>query len=347
MDKRDFLRGAVITVAGAAVMQNTLYADTINTSQKTIVKPKRLRKGDRVALIAPGTNVTDPILIRKAEKTIESLGYVPVVHPTLVSDMVGYSTNTINKRVDAIHSSFLDSNIKGLWCIRGGYGSVDLIDKIDYAVIENNPKLFIGYSDITALHNAFIVKAGLATLHGPVAISEMNEYTLNILKLMLESGNSGIKIALDADLPSNTRYLSNFDKNVRGRLLGGNLSLLSSLCGSEYLPDFNGSIMYIEDVGEAPYRIHRMMKQLELSDNLSNKALLIGRCDDCSKGASHVSDYTESQAYLEVAERKNIPVSFGNHIGHTKHQATLPNGLNVEYNPKENTITLLEGFYSD
>jgi len=349
MNKREFIKTSSLALAAGLVAQPDLAAESIDTQQsgfpKNIIKPARIHKGDQILILAPGTNVTDSVLIRKAIKTAEMLGYNPAVHRSLRNGFTGKLTNSPENRAEAIMEGFLNPDIRAIWCIRGGYGSVDLLDKLDYGLIAKNPKLFVGYSDITALHSSIYIRSGLITLHAPVMLSKMTDFTLKGLQLLLDSGKEGDIISLFPKNSESIKYTIR-DEMSEGRLLGGNLSLVTSLIGTPYIPSYNGAIVFLEDVGEAPYRLHRMLKQVELSGMLvSNRGLIFGRCTDCSKGLAHISDYTENEVYLDIASRLDSPVSLNNYIGHTADQASLPHGLFVAYDPGAYQLRLQEDLY--
>lgn len=349
MDKRAFIKLNGLLAGTALLGYNRAQSESLDPLAlgfpRNINKPVRLRKGDRVMVLAPGTNVTDPVLIKKAEKNIQELGFQPIISDTLTSKHTGHNSNNSDYRAEAINKAFEDESIRAIWCIRGGYGSMDLLTKLDYDSIAQNPKLFIGYSDITALHSALYLHSGLITLHGPVALSKQTEFTLKGLQNLLFSGLKGDNIELLPKDRSEIRFTLN-NQTVKGRLLGGNLSLISAITGTEYLPSFEQAIVFLEDVGEAPYRLHRMLKQLELAGKFNDiKALIVGKCDGCNRGDSHVSDYTENEAYLDIVQSLQVPVGLNNLIGHTENQTTLPHGLMVEYHPEEYYLQLTEDLY--
>ncbi|MEL7222236.1 MAG: LD-carboxypeptidase, partial [Bacteroidota bacterium] len=226
--------------------------------------PSRLKKGDTVGLITPASYIDDEGL-QKAVTNLESLG-LKVVMGKNIRKIHGGLAGTDQERLDDLHQVFADPNIQAVWCARGGYGSAQLLPFIDYKLIRRNPKVFVGYSDITALHCAFERHARLLSFHGPVGSSTFTDYTRkHIVNTLFEKQLSQvINIPKDQIGQIDTAYILRVinEGMVEGPLIGGNLSLLSSLAGTRYAPDIKGKILFIEEVGEKPYRIARMLTTL-------------------------------------------------------------------------------------
>src|SRR3954470_17471573 len=258
-------------------------------ASKSLLKPAVLKPGDTVGLITPSTYVSDPERIATAVRTIEYFGLKMKMGKN-VRKQTGYVGGTIQERVSDLHDMFRDPEVKAVFTIRGGYGSGQLLDDIDYDLIRRNPKIFVGYSDITAMHLAIHQKTGLVTFHGPVTLSKFTGYTQeHFRKAMFDASPIGSVTnppASDPLRPSHTLRTVKPGK-ARGPLVGGNLSLIASLMGTPYEIDTRGKILFIEDVGEQPYSMDRMLTQLRLSGKLKAAAgVIFGECEDCKR-----SDY--------------------------------------------------------
>jgi len=311
-----------------------------------LIRPRALRSGDTIGLITPSTYVSDPDRLALAEHTVRYFGLKPKWGKN-VRKQSGYLGGSVAERVDDLHAMFRDPEVSGIFAIRGGYGSEQLLDHIDYALIRSNPKIFLGYSDITALHLAINKKAGLVTFHGPVVLSQFTDYTQKYFrKALFETAPIGV---VTNPPESNTLRPAHTLRTVRpgrasGPLIGGNLTLISTTMGTPYEIETTGRILFIEDVGEEPYRIDRMLTQLRLAGKLDAAAGIIwGECADC-----HPNDYKPSfQSTLSLGEIVDnilgglkIPVLSGLTIGHTDDQVTLPEGVMATLDADKQELTI-------
>lgn len=258
----------------------------------------------------------------------------------------GFLAGTDAQRVEDIHWAFSDKEIDAIWCVRGGYGLSRILPQIDYRLIKRNPKVFIGYSDITALHLAIHQNTGLVTFHGPVASSTYSDYPKkHIVNTLMELVvPARIEISSDNAAKNTLLYKTEVITNgtARGRLIGGNLSLLSALAGTPYgLRIIKGKILFAEDVGEKPYRIDRMLTQLRQSVNLRDLAgIALGIFEGCE------APDDKSQTVIDVVKDQlgglGIPVIYGLSFGHIRDQFTLPIGVKAELDVQSASLTLLE-----
>ena len=306
------------------------------------LKPKQLKKGQTIGLIAPGSSITEDKL-NKAIETVEKLGLKPAFTKNILAKH-GYLAGTDEQRLSDLHQMFSDIKIDGIWCIRGGYGCTRLLSKIDYKLIKRNPKVLIGYSDITALLQAIYKKTGLIGFHGPVAVSEPTDYTLDHFRKTLMTTDSNLVLNNSAE--NQTNKAINFQTKIinpgkaKGKLIGGNLSLISALAGTKYQLPVKNRILFLEDIGEKPYRIDRMLTQLRQSCDLNKAAaIVLGIFADCEGGENSLS-------LMETLEDRlgdlKIPVIYGMSFGHIDNQMTLPVGIKAALNTENQTITLLE-----
>jgi muramoyltetrapeptide carboxypeptidase len=337
VDRRTFLLASGL--AGGAAAQ---------TSPPELMKPQVLHKGDTVGLITPSTYVADPDRLQLVEHTVEFFGLVPKWGKN-VGKRLGYLGGTIEERLDDLHSMFADSSVRGVFAIRGGYGSPQLLDRIDYDLIHRNPKVFIGYSDITALHVAIHKKTGLVTFHGPVTTSAFTNYTQTWYFRALFDPRPLGKLTNPTDtnlLRPEHRLRTVRSGKARGRLIGGNLSLVAATLGTPYEIDTRGRILFIEDVEEQPYSIDRMLTHMHLAGKLQDAAGVIwGECADCGP-RDYKPSFESTLSVGEVVDRilgqLKVPVLSGLTIGHTDDQLTLPEGVMAELDADAGTLTIEE-----
>src|SRR5258705_4560439 len=252
-----------------------------------LIKPRRLAPGQTIGLVAPSSAPNEPDRIRFAAETIESLGF-RVRSGAHLRDRDGYLAGSDADRARDINAMFTDDAVDAIWCVRGGYGASRLLPALDYELIRRKPKALIGYSDITALHMAIQRHVGLVTFPGPVAWRAFTPYTLDALRRVLWHAETPARLAepppferREGQVDWAHRVVTLVAGKARGRLLGGNLSLMSHLSGTPYLPDLRGSIVFLEDVEEAYYRVDRMLTQLWLAGALDDVAgMVLGQVTD-------------------------------------------------------------------
>jgi muramoyltetrapeptide carboxypeptidase len=311
-----------------------------------MIKPKKLSEGDTVGVIAPGSAAASPEDLFKAEE-ISNLLNIELKFGNNLINGSGIKTRTINERLDDLHQMFDDKSINAVFAIRGGYGSAQLLDKIDYELIKNNPKIFVGYSDITAIHNAFNQRTGLVTFHGPLLLSPFTEWTFENFRSVLFR-NEIIGNISNPDKKDGVRTMFPLQTvtggKAKGRLTGGNLTIISSLMGTPFEIDTKDKILFIEDVGEPPYKIDRMLTQLKLAGKLQQaKGIIVGKCHDCEPGMTRGTwDLVFSEVIERIIKPLNIPCFTGLMIGHTKDQITIPSGLEAEMDADNTTIRIDE-----
>ncbi len=341
MKRREFLKSAAIM---PLLSPFVFGANRRSTKNKKLIKPERLRTGDTVAVIAPSSGI-EAEGFEKALQNLADLGFKTKVGKS-ARNRNGFLAGTDAERLEDLHQAFADKDVKAVWCARGGYGASRILPALDFKLIAKNPKILIGYSDITALHLAIHQNTGLVTFHGPVAASTYSDYAKTHVVNALMNPSAPYKIEIS---PDNAAKESNLFKTetirsgkCKGRLIGGNLSLLSALAGTPFgLRDLKGKILFAEDVGEQPYRIDRMLTQLKQSANLRQlSGIALGVFEDCNpKDAS-------SQSLLDVCKEQfgslGIPVVYGLSFGHIRDQFTLPVGIETELDADKATITFLE-----
>lgn len=315
-----------------------------------LIKPPRLRPGDTVGLIAPG-GYTSERAIDKALRNIESLG-LKVKQGKYLREVFGNYAGSVEQRVADLHAMFTDPEIQMIWPIRGGSGCISLLAHLDYGLIRRHPKILLGYSDISALHLALYKHAGLVTFHGPVASSTMTDYSRARMMAVLADPQPQYTITMSPENAAQAAREPHFGIHTHthgvatGALMGGNLSMVAALAGTPYAADIRGSILFLEEVNEAPYRIDRWMTQLDLAGGFRNAAaVVIGICENCGPEHEDVSLTLERTLGLHL-HPLTTPAVTGYSIGHIRNQCTLPLGLQARLDTRAQTITLLEGAVS-
>jgi muramoyltetrapeptide carboxypeptidase len=313
-----------------------------------LLKPHKLDPGQTIGIAAPASPPNEPETIRFAIETVESLGFraKPAAH---LFDRAGYLAGDDAARAADLNALFADESVDAIFCVRGGYGTSRLLPLLDYDLIQHNPKVLLGYSDITTLLLSIFHKTGLVTFHGPIAGQTFTPYTLAELKKVLFSPQIPAVIAApppfergEGRVEKENRITPLVPGKVQGRLLGGNLSLVTHLIGTPYLPDLAGAILFLEDVSEAVYSVDRMLTQLWLAGHLQKVAgIAFGKFSEISK-SEWVQNRLLEDVLAERARALNIPAVMGLMIGHVADQTTVPVGCLAELDASTGTLTLLE-----
>lgn len=296
-----------------------------------LIRPKRLESGDTIGVVAPASAPPDPRNLDRAVSTLERLGFKIKLAPN-VRRRWGFLAGSDRERAGDLMRMFTDRRVKAIFCVRGGYGAARLLPLLDYGVIRDNAKVFVGYSDITSLNCAMLRKAKLISFHGPMLNSDfvnrpVNEFTLHrLLRAVTEAVAPGSISEGYKGKPAQTLR----DGIARGQLIGGNLSLLCTMIGTPWQPSFRGRILFFEDVGEQPYRFDRMLTHLLNCGLLQQVAgVAIGINHDCTDPkAERAKEFrqTMEDVFKERLLPLKVPIVMGLPFGHLQHNATLPVG---------------------
>ncbi|HJQ10210.1 MAG TPA: LD-carboxypeptidase [Gemmatimonadaceae bacterium] len=286
-------------------------------SVKHFRSAKPLAPGARVALIAPAGPLQKDDELPRALDNARAFGWDAVTGQN-AQRKLGYLAGDDRARLEDINRALQDPSIDALWCLRGGYGMIRILDGIDYQALESNPKPIIGYSDITAFHAAVQRKCWLISYHGPTAREPMTEFSHQSLERAVVAQTDSCGRAPKARAVNGG--------SAEGRLAGGNLAVLASLCGTPYAPDLTDCILILEDINEPVYRIDRMLQQLKLSGMLRGcKAIAFGECvkcpDDAGGGGRSLEDVLG-----EIVRDMKVPCVVGIPVGHIAEQWTIPLG---------------------
>ena len=310
------------------------------------VKPPRLRPGDVVGLVEPAGFTDDQFDLDVVKETIVAMGLKPKPARHLL-DRHGYLAGKDEDRAADLNAMFADREVKAIIAVRGGWGCARILPYLDFTTIRANPKLLIGFSDITALHMAFAARAGFTTIHGPNAASSWPRFSWDAFRAIAFDGATPLltnpQAKEDRLVPLGGRIRTFGSGRASGRLLGGNLTVLTALMGTGWLPDFAGAILFLEDVDEAPYRIDRMLTQLSLAGVLRKLAgLVFGQCTSCGATGPSYGGFTLSQVLEQHLRPLGIPAFQGAAIGHVANQFSLPLGVRAEIDADAGSIRLLE-----
>lgn len=294
-----------------------------------LIKPKKLKIGDTIEIIATSGEV-DFEKIQKGAEYFQNKGF-KIKFGKNIKKSFRYMAGTDSERLEDLQNAFLDKDIDAIICARGGYGAIRLVDKIDYSIIHNNPKIFCGYSDITALSAMFLTKANLITFSGPMLQSDfsnkanLDKFTEKSFFETAENNKCEIK-------PNNLMTYKN--GKAEGILWGGNLATIVSLCGQDFIPDTN-FIFFAEDLNEPVYKIDKYFQQLLNIKNFREnvQGIILGDFLDVD------NSMWLDELFKEIAQELNIPTLGGYPISHSSKKATIPYG---GYAKVENGIISVE-----
>lgn len=308
-----------------------------------MIKPKGLKFGDTIGVIAPASPATREKVERSYNKIVD-LGFKVKMGKSCYENY-GYLAGSDNLRAEDLNQMFKDEEVDGIICLRGGYGTPRILDLLDYELIGNNPKVFVGYSDISALHIAITQLSNLVTFHGPMVSSNIignfsdfskeNLYNF-ILKDKFTTGI--IKNPVGEEIETINGGIA------EGSIIGGNLSLIADTLGTPYEIDLKGKILFIEEVGEEPYQIDRMFTQLRLSGKLEEaEGIILGDFNNCvAKSSEYGDSITLEQVIEDIIKPMEKPTIFNLKAGHCEPMVTIPFGVLARLDAYRKELTILE-----
>lgn len=306
-------------------------------------KGKPLQAGSTIGIVAPSSPVTDKERIQQGKEKLEHLGFNVMLGPSCDEAYGGYLAGSSVSRAGDINAMFRNPEIDAIMGLRGGYGAMQILPLLDYARIARNPKLFIGYSDMTVLHTALRQKAGLATVHGPMLASDiagaLSDFSMRCLLGIVQGGH----VPRILQNPPGEDIFCLVPGIAQGPLVGGNLSLIVASLGTPYELDTEGKILFLEDVGEEPYRVDRMFTQLALAGKLDDVAgFIIGDWADCEP-QTETDGFTVIDLLKDIVAPLNKPAIYNVKAGHCEPTITLPLGVNVTLDATEGRVIVEEG----
>ncbi len=332
--RRGMLAGAT---ALAAVPGFVLAAN-----RKPAPKPPLLNPGDIVAVVAPSSAAGVDDQIERADWWIRGMGLIPKFGQNAGTSF-GYLAGTDAQRAADFNAAYADPEVKAVFAVRGGWGAARILPLIDWRRVRANPKLLVGFSDVTALHLAFAARAGYSTIHGGNAANSWPKPSWESLWQLAFAGATPVLGGTAVEAATGRIGRTITPGKARGRLLGGNLTIVSTLMGTPWLPDLSGAVLFVEDTGEAEYRIDRMLQQLRLAGVLENLAgVVFGQCTRCATTDPGYRGFTLDQIVDQYLRPLGVPAFAGADIGHVYGQLCLPSGAEVEIDADARTIRLLE-----
>ncbi|CAN5116258.1 LD-carboxypeptidase [soil metagenome] len=336
--RRKFLRNT--SLAASALLAGKLSAaptrNEIFTVEENIILPPRLKSGDTIALTAPAGAIFNSDSIQKATLAFEKEGF-KIIYGDTLHERFGYLAGSDIFRAKELNAFFENKTVNAIVAMRGGWGCARLFDKIDFELISKNPKIFCGFSDITALLLAIYKKTGLITFHGPVGNSTLEGFTMENFLRIVKDGEM-----LNMIQPKTDPLTIITEGSVEGKLFGGNLSVWNSIIGSGFLPETKNAILFFEETEEEPYQIDRMLTQLELNGTLKNAAgIIFGKCTKCEAEEPDKS-FTIDEVLVQKLGKLNIPVVTGFNFGHIKDKFTFPVGITAKFDTNSSSVKLLQ-----
>ncbi len=307
-----------------------------------IIKPAKLKTGDVIGIIAPASAPVDPTKLENGIRYIEKNGFRVELGKN-ISKIDGYLAGTDQERADDLNLMFKTKNVKAIFCLRGGYGASRILDKINYKLIRSNPKILVGYSEITALQLAILQKSGLVTFAGPMVATDFgNEITSYTEDFFWRIVSSNKKIGR-LKYPDDDKLVSITKGGASGRIIGGNLSVFAALIGTDYFPDLKGRILMIEEIDELPYKVDRLLNQLRLLKVFKQiKGIILGRFVDCIEHDTSKRTLTLGEVMEDYMKDLKIPVLYTFPHGHIKDKVTVPFGINIKMNASKGFVEYLE-----
>lgn len=307
-----------------------------------MIKPKALKKGDTIGLVSPSGPISEKSL-KTAEKLLANLGYKTKAGKHALASY-GYLAGSDEERAEDINAAFADDEVDAIICNKGGYGTPRILDRIDYELVKSHPKLFIGYSDITGLHVAFNTMCDLVTIQGPMPITDgcfsgEQPYSFNSLMKTITDPEPIGSLCNPKGYP--LQKLNG--GKAKGTLIGGNLSLVVATIGSPYEINVKDRILFLEDIGEDPYRIDRMLTQLRLAGKFDECAgVLLGTWVECESKMYGNNTLSLDQIFSDVVAPCGKPVICNVMSGHCSPKMTLPFGAEAVMDADNLTLEVTE-----
>jgi muramoyltetrapeptide carboxypeptidase len=343
--RRNFIK-TISTATVVAAVTKPAFAQDVNAAGKKLRKPTRLKIGDTIALVTPGSYIT------KQEKdtavsNLRSLGF-NVTYSERLMQKNGYFSATDKERAADINEMFGRKDVHGIICARGGYGCARILPYLDFELIRKNPKPFIGFSDVTAIHYAVYKYSNLVTFDGIVASSDLSQFSKNCFKKVLLEPS-------DKLLLENSKSQNNYNPygisiisegRAEGELIGGNLSIVTSMIGTKYDVDFSGKIIFLEEFIEEPYRIDRMLTQMLQAGKFKDVAgIALGvfkLCEPSKTNPAFIGSFSLMEVLKDRLGNLGVPVIYGLSFGHIADKFTLPVGITAELSTEAKQLKLLE-----
>ncbi len=306
-----------------------------------MIKPPRLKMGDTIGVLSPAS----PVNRRKLNLGILKLGKLgfKVVLDKNVLAKTGFLAGKDKLRAKAVNSMFANPKIKAIFSARGGYGTLRILDLLNYNLIKKNPKILLGFSDLTALHLAIYKKCNLVTFHGPMVgsdFSRLSRYNKNYFFKAVSQKKPIGKIQ-NSNKVGNWKVIT--PGRAAGKILGGNLTLVCRLLGTAYEPDFKGKILFLEDINSEPYQIDSLLAQLNLAGVLDRvQGVILGEFYDFRPGKAKSSGLHVREVFVDYFKHRPYPVIYPVSCGHGKDKITIPLGVKVTIDTYKKILSIDE-----
>ncbi|MEM6289349.1 MAG: LD-carboxypeptidase [Bacteroidota bacterium] len=352
MRRRHFVRSAALGLAAAPLAAQSAPASGHDSASVTapgtagteVVRPPRLRPGGTVGLVSPAGITFTEDDVEGARETFARFG-LGVKVGRHVYDQYGYFAGRDPDRAADVAAMFADPEVDAVVTLRGGWGCARMLPHLDMEVVRANPKVLMGFSDVTALLLGVYAQTGLATVHGPNAVSRFTDVTTASFRSVVVDAEAALLETppWPGDRPAPPRTLTLAPGTASGRLVGGNLTVLDALVGTPYLPDMRGHVLFLEDIGEAIYRVDRMLTHLGQAGALDGLAAVVfGVCNNCLPDSGEADGFTIEEVLQHHLGGLGVPAFYNAAIGHVADKLTVPLGIEAEVDAEAGTIRLLE-----
>ncbi|MBX3095321.1 MAG: LD-carboxypeptidase [Fimbriimonadaceae bacterium] len=333
ISRREVLGGLAAVGLTGALSGQSAPADS------RIRLPKALTPGDKVAIVAPAGKASGQAHVTLAAAKVRSLGFEPAPSRNILARH-GYFAGTDEQRASDMNDAIRDPSIRGIIALRGGYGAMRILDQLDYEALRRDPKVLIGFSDITAIHLAFVAE-GVAAFHGPCAESSWSEYSRATLPVVTRNQPYGGCARVSGGDP----LVELVPGRAEGVLTGGNLSMVTAMVGTRYSANLEGSVVVLEDIGEDSYRVDRMLTQLLLAGLNKAAAVVFGNFRPRARPGSELvdpSEFTIGQVWRDRAKAIGVPCFAGLPFGHVTANHILPLGIRARVDATACTLSILD-----
>lgn len=339
---KKWTRREIFPLVGASLVAGTAFSLGTDPEKQApfrmppiITRPKSLAPGDYIGICAPAGALRRDAEIPEFTAVLQKMGFRVKVGPNCTKKY-GYFAGTDEERASDFMQFIKDPEVKAIFFLRGGWGAARILEHLDFDIIADNPKIIMGFSDATTLLCAITTKSSLVTFHGPSGNSSWNDYSMKYIRQVLVD-RSRVHYENTAE---DEKIITYSPGTASGLLWGGNLSVIASLIGTRYLPIRTPSILFLEDVGEEPYSIDRMLTQLKLCGVLRMvNGVVLGNFRKCDAEEPERS-FTLHEVFQQHFENFGKPVYYGAQIGHTVNKFTIPVGVDATMNADKGTITL-------
>lgn len=335
MNRRDFIQNIAVSPALGLRLDDNI-----------ILKPKRLKAGDTIGLVCPAAPAYSKETVEVIAESMQALGF-KVKYGKNIWKRYGYLAGNDAERASDINEMFADPTVQGILCVHGGWGCARILPLLNYQMIKNNPKVIMGYSDVTALLLGIHAQTGLVTFHGPVGGSTWNDFSVKYFKSVLMNAEK-VKYENPINKGDNLTQvedrISTINRGIaKGKLIGGNLTVLCHILGSKFVPNFKNAIVFCEDVQEQPYSVDRMINHMKLCGVFEEmNGFVFGKCTKCEPGEGSYGSLTLEDLWEDHIKPTKKPAFVGSMIGHINNKFTIPIGIEAEINADQGIIQFLE-----